>query len=298
MRGRDRLFTTPPIEHPVEFYLGDKIGLLGYDLNPKRLRPGEAIAVTLYWKALDEIRTSYTVFNHLLDLQGRVQGQRDGIPGRGQMPTTEWYPGEIVIDRYYVLLDPHAPPGEYTLEAGVYDWMTLERLPVYDRSGGSLGDRIVLGPILVEPLELSAYQTTHPTAFNLGDKVHLLGYDLTPTLVRPGGTLHLTLYWETMGQMEENYTVFTHLIDESSHIWGQMDHPPLEGTYPTSSWQVGEVIRDEYEIPIDLLTPRGDYLIEVGIYLLTTGERLPLLDEEGQAVDTRIVLPTTTVQLP
>jgi len=244
VRGRDRLFAAPPIEHPVEFYLGDKIRLLGYDLNPMRLRPGEAIAVTLYWKALGEIGTSYTVFNHLLDLQGRVQGQSDGIPGSGHILTTEWYPGEIIVDRYYVVLDPEAPPGEYALEVGMYDWMTLERLPVYDRSGGSLGDPILLGPIRVEPLGLSAYRITHPTAFNLGGKVRLLGYDLAPTIVYPGGTLHLALYWQTIKEMEEDYTVFTHLIDGSSHIWGQMDHPPLGGAYPTSSWQVGEVIRD------------------------------------------------------
>lgn len=91
--------------------------------------------------------------------------------------------------------------------------------------------------------------------------------------------------------MGADYTVFTHLIDEESNIWGQMDSQPLEGDYPTSFWDTGEVIEDEYILAINEDTPVGSYRLEVGMYELATKQRLPILGDDGEVQDTRILLP-------
>ena len=52
----------------------------------------------------------------------------------------------------------------------------------------------------------------------------------------------------------------------------------------------GEIIVDEYDIPIQPDAPPGRYTIEVGMYQVETGQRLPIINQEGQVLDDRIVL--------
>jgi hypothetical protein len=44
-------------------------------------------------------------------------------------------------------LDPSLPPGEYSIEIGMYVPESGQRLPIVDATGKSLGDRIIIpGP--------------------------------------------------------------------------------------------------------------------------------------------------------
>jgi hypothetical protein len=131
---------------------------------------------------------------------------------------------------------------------------------------------------------------------NLGNKAELLGYDLDHTSAKPGHSLHLTLYWRALTAMDASYTVFTHLLDGESRIWGQKDNVPQAGTYPTTLWVEGEVVTDEYDIVVKPDAPPGQYVIEVGMYLPQSGQRLPVLDESGQVQGDRILLDTVEVQ--
>jgi hypothetical protein len=136
---------------------------------------------------------------------------------------------------------------------------------------------------------------------NLGDKIVFLGYDLEDKGFRPGDVLKLNLYWKAKRKFGEDYTVFTHLLGSAYNpstggpIWGQMDSQPLGGGYPTSQWIVGRVIKDNYKILIDPNAPPGMYQLEVGMYLLATGERLPVLGPEGVLED-RILLESVEVK--
>ncbi len=124
--------------------LGESIQLLGYDLDQQEAAAGDTLRLTLYWHALSEIESSYTVFNHLIDDENRTWGQSDGIPGDGALPTSSWISGEYVVDEYEIPVQSDTPPGEYLLEAGMYDLTTMLRLPIVDSEGAVLGDRILL----------------------------------------------------------------------------------------------------------------------------------------------------------
>jgi hypothetical protein len=78
--------------------------------------------------------------------------------------------------------------------------------------------------------------------------------------------------------MDRDYTLFLHLLDEEGQIWGQKDSQPLDGFYPTSFWDVGELVEDEHELMVDPNAPEGDYKLVAGLYYLPTGERLTLPD--------------------
>ncbi|MGQ9628250.1 MAG: glycosyltransferase family 39 protein [Anaerolineae bacterium] len=138
IQGRFRLFEAPPISHPSQAILEDKVEFLGYDLAESQIKPGHTLSLTLYWRALSKMETSYKVFTHLLDGKSKIWGQKDSIPGDGQLPTTGWVPGEVIVDRYEIEVSPDAPPGEYVLEVGMYDERTGERLAVAGGQGGSI----------------------------------------------------------------------------------------------------------------------------------------------------------------
>jgi hypothetical protein len=127
---------------------------------------------------------------------------------------------------------------------------------------------------------------------NLGGKVSLYGYDLSTDVLRPGDTLVLTLYWQALTPMETPYTVFTHLLDESNQVRGQMDGQPQGGARPTTGWVPQEYLRDDYQLEVHADAPPGGYPIEVGMYDASSPDfrRLPLVDDEGSILDNRIVL--------
>jgi lipoteichoic acid synthase len=130
----------------------------------------------------------------------------------------------------------------------------------------------------------------HALEVNFGDLIRLLGYTLHTEKIKAGDNLQLTLYWQALAEMSTSYHVFTHLIDENDRLLGQKDGLPMSGTYPTTKWRAGEIIVDGYELLVPPDTLPGRYLIETGLYELSTGQRLPVLDAAGTPQDSRGIL--------
>ncbi|HID62778.1 MAG TPA: hypothetical protein EYP49_08600 [Anaerolineae bacterium] len=278
-----------PIERIEQVNLGDKILFLGYDLDSSWVASEGKVLLTLYWLALEPMEADYVVYLKLINALYHVWGEQESRPYWDGLPTNTWHKGQLVGDTREIELLPGTPPGSYQITVNLFDPYRREELkPERD---------LVLGPVDVprrEPPPLSALDIVHPLEVDLGGtanfrKVRLLGYNIESGF-RPGDNIHLTLFWQALAKMDQNYTVFTHLIDGEKRIWGQKDNPPVDGFYPTSGWEAGEIVRDQYDIPISPDAPPGEYQIEVGMYLVETGERLPVLDEAGQVQDNRVVL--------
>jgi hypothetical protein len=203
--------------------------------------------------------------------------------------------GEILSDFRELVLPQEIPPGRYRLQTGMYLPETMERLPVYGEQAELLGDVAVLDYVRVGDSSSAAYAPQHLVSYDLAGQVRLWGYDLEAAEARPGGSVRLVLYWRAEQQMDEDYTVFVHLVDTDGHIWGQQDNEPEGGFYRTSFWDVGEVVKDEYEFTVDDSAPEGEYTVEIGMYVLETGQRLPVTDESTQAVGDRVLLAKVTV---
>jgi len=61
-------------------------------------------------------------------------------------------------------------------------------------------------------------------------------------------------------------------------------------------WLLGEVIVDQYEVRVQPGAPPGQYVLEIGMYRAETGERLPILDDDGRVVGDQILLREVTVK--
>jgi hypothetical protein len=112
-------------------------------------RRGERLEVELRWASLRWIDESYTLFVHLLDRDGHLVAQWDGLPLGGVYHTYKWVPGQTILDWVPLTLPDSMPAGAYTLEIGAYHSVTTVRLPLLDRWGGSQADAFRWGPIEV-----------------------------------------------------------------------------------------------------------------------------------------------------
>ena len=132
---------------PLAANWGDAIALEGYDLDPAAAVPGEALAVTLTYRALAAPPANYTAFVHLLG-PARADGspvwaQSDSEPCGGALPTGRWLPGDVIRDTVTLQLPVDLPPGEYRLVTGFYTWPDLVRVPAGD------GDAVELQTVVV-----------------------------------------------------------------------------------------------------------------------------------------------------
>jgi hypothetical protein len=264
--------------------------LVGYSLDsPKEispthhLEPGSSFWITTFWRAHGEAREEYDLVVRLVDDAGRQWAQADGPPLEGAYPTSMWQPGEKVADARLLWMDPKALPGRYWLTVALYDYLTDSRLPV---SGGLTPDTIYLGPLKVPLPPLSEIPNgTQPQSADFGDVVHLLGYQLSN---EPNEST-LTLYWQARAPDGVDYTVFVHVLDETGQMLMGQDNQPVNGTYPTGIWEPGELVSDKHILNTSDLPP-GKYQLEIGVYELSTGERLPVYLPDGKQDPTRRLL--------
>jgi hypothetical protein len=89
--------------------------------------------------------------------------------------------------------------------------------------------------------------------------------------------------------MEENYSVFAHVLGVEDQVWAGSDGWPVGGRSPTSHWEPGQVIEDGRDLTVGLTTPPGFYDIEVGLHARGVG-RLPVVAEDGHWLDNRVLL--------
>jgi len=142
VQERERVWELPPMQREVGARFGGMIELAGYDLK----REGDALHLTLHWRALAVPDQHYMLFVHLADpATGRPIAQVDTMPRGFAYPTGMWAPGEVVSDEVVLSLQG-VPAGRYDLVIGWYEpGETSHRLPATDRTGNPLpDDRLIL----------------------------------------------------------------------------------------------------------------------------------------------------------
>jgi hypothetical protein len=122
--------------------------------EPLRARPGDTIHLTLDWRSIDYAEESYTVFVHLIDEANQPIVTLDYTPLGGAAPThlwiPKWLPGQRYVDPYQLTIPEDLAPGNYLIEVGLYEMVGKRRLHISDEAGNLVGDRYILGRVVVE----------------------------------------------------------------------------------------------------------------------------------------------------
>jgi hypothetical protein len=295
--GQQLAIDNPAEGMPVRF--GDKIELLDYTISPTEIKPGSVIHLSFDWRGLAEMDTSYKLFAHILGYDGERLTQLDTIPYRGRFATLLWQPGHTFRDEYDLFITGKARPSLGQIQIGFFAWDDPgERLSAFTASGQPIGDHIELAPFKIAPKKIEPPEIPLPLDIGFGEAIRLGGYALSPSAARAGELLTLTLYWEAKAPVNEDYSIFIHVLDRNGEIVTQQDMPPQGGNYPTSIWGAGEFITDEHTLMLPPDLPAGDYTLALGLYQPQSGQRLPV-NAAGQTVpDGRATVGTVKVVAP
>jgi hypothetical protein len=242
---------------PLRARFGDQ-WLLGYDL-PETAAPGAAVPVTLYW----------------------LRGTAETVTAFGETRSVAAWPVGAIAPLRYDLTAP----------------TTGAMLPVSVESGvlARCGWLAPATQACALPSVAIAGQAIAEGAINFGNLLVLREIDLNTTSAPAGGQVLVDLEWQGLQTIGDDYTVFVHLIGPDGLVHGQVDMWPVSGTRATSTWQPGEIILDPYFVQVSPEAPAGNYQVEVGLYLLATGERLRVLNSAGAPVDDRVLVPGLSI---
>ncbi len=150
----------------------------------------------------------------------------------------------------------------------------------------ALAPIVILRPAYAFPLSLQKEPSiARRVDIVYGDKIKLLGYEVSPSQAAPNSWLEMTLYWQSLAEMDEDYSIGIHLLDSSHRVISARDSYPGHGMLPTSLWRAGQIIQDPYWVPVAAdTTGLGIAEIQVDLYVRGTKRDLPARDPQGRAV--------------
>lgn len=128
--GLPRVFDPPVPQQALQVDFDGQIALVGYD----RQRDETGDRLVLYWQALREMDTDYTLFVHRLDSADTILDQVDTMPLGGAYPTSLWAPGEFITET--VVFAPENRLRAFRI--GWYNAETGDRIPVSGANADSI----------------------------------------------------------------------------------------------------------------------------------------------------------------
>lgn len=266
------------------------ITLVGGTLDHSQVKPGGSVGISLFWRTERPLADDYVIFVHVLDTDEHLVVGADVIPALDAYPTDLWKPGEIVATHHALKIPAATEPGKYTVEIGMYNVLNQVRLDALDVSGKAVDSRAIVGTFKVTASATKTFNPSHSQRAEFNHSIALIGFDV-PAKVASGGDMGITLYWQSLAVVSSDYTVFVHLLDAGGKIIAQADHQPQGGQYPTSIWDVGEQVDDDFSLVLPPNLPGGQYQLEIGWYDLKTGKRLISADGVDHVIlNTRLEL--------
>jgi len=145
----------------------------------------------------------------------------------------------------------------------------------------------ILQPAYAFPPSLNETQlpsTMRRVDIMYGDKMKLIGYEIAPRRALPGESVTLMLYWQSLVQMDEDYSIGMRVLDAKQNVIGARDSYPGHGMLPTRLWSVGQIIRDDYWLPINADATPGVAQIHVSLYQRESKRNLAAVDPNHQTI--------------
>ncbi|WP_322798344.1 glycosyltransferase family 39 protein [Thermoflexus sp.] len=251
----------PHLTHPLS--LGDGLQLLGFQLAPSLLAPGEPLRALLLLQA-DRPGLPDQPLTLEIARGEAILGRQMGDPGYGHYPLSRWIPGLPVLDRRVVWLSSQAAEGPAEVRL---------------RWGKGLGISLGTVEIAGRPRRFDPPLYEIPVGQRFPGLAELVGISLDRTILQPGDTLNVRLIWRALNEdpVERPYVVSVQVLNEEGRLVGQDDRPPAHGVSPTTSWVQGEYIEDPH--PVTFREPLvGEGRLIVVLYDPDTMQRVRAAD--------------------
>jgi 4-amino-4-deoxy-L-arabinose transferase-like glycosyltransferase len=270
----------PERARAVNLALGQGMQLTGYLLEEDRIIPGQSLPVTLYWQATGDptTRQDPKAKLELVDENGNIPFSQIVWPVPSLSPKV-WPAEKLMVSRTALYVPPDWPT----------DKMTLTLTPILQEQDTGLGRQIVTELVTTGSVsQVDGTNIPNPGQDVFASEIKLRGHSTGKSVFAPGAVVPLDLYWEVLRSPTADYTVFVHLLNEAGEQVSGFDRPAGGGTLPTSTWQIGQILRDSYPLAIPETLPSGKYSVRVGMYTWPSLARLPITagqDSIGDSID-------------
>jgi 4-amino-4-deoxy-L-arabinose transferase-like glycosyltransferase len=253
-RMRDRL---QPIQNPQAAAVEaapsrPPAQLLGYVLEGEQ-RAGERLRLLLHWQPLLDVPgdPDYAFFAHLRDRRDYTWAQVDA----SGYAVVDWQPGVQVLQWLELPLAPDLPPLTYTLTVGLEDRSVGQPLTP------PIGLTAFAPSVARAPVKADEFPVPNPGQASAGRLFTLRGYSWDPRFMKPGGSAHVTLFWQAQAAPGADYRLRVWLADEAGRSMTIASRQPLDGDYPTSRWSAGQWVRDRFDLTLPSDLPGGLYRV-------------------------------------
>jgi len=252
------------ISHPVDpyadyNYLVGRARLTGFDISDAPAA-GESISLRLFW-VNDGMPADEHFRVRLTDALNQPWGQGECVTDPAFDEPASWQDDDIIESQCQLQVLPGTPPGDYLL-----------RLDLVARDGRLIGQ-------LYPSPEEGSLAVTRPTSYltddqlvvehrvdwPLPDGLTLVGYDVESGEYRPAESVPLVLYWRAARAPAQVHTVRLSLAGAGTGQYMEWTGQPVNGRYPTSAWQAGELVRDPWSLSLPPSLPGGEYQLKLQI---------------------------------
>jgi 4-amino-4-deoxy-L-arabinose transferase-like glycosyltransferase len=269
-----------PTTRVSDAHWDQRVDILGFDLAPTSLEPNGSLEVRLHLRArhAPDERLSLA-----LQLISPVAGDDstlvnfNTLPGEGIYPVTAWQPDEVIVGHYRLQIPEQVARAQaWQVVAILYRLQDGERLPLFiegQHSGEAWQLGLVrVGASRVPDLPASAELDTKTI---YGESIRLEGILLNAE----EETIRVQAWWQATRPMTTDYTGLVHLYDDAGNLLATADSPPLVGAFPTSMWEAGDWVVEEYALP------RTDgSSVGLGWYNPEDGVRLPVTEADAPGI--------------
>jgi hypothetical protein len=298
------------ISHPLSVQARAELrSLTGYEVGHARL---EGVGYTRYRLELDAPEGTSLVLHQFYYPGWQAHWQGSVIPARPSgelgLATFDLSPGSGSLVLRLALTPAQLWGTLISLLAGVavatglvFRLHLLRSAPDTD-DGPETGWRAVaglaLGYALLSVILLGSLimpngyvRDTQPVQANLENLVELQAFTIEDDRYRPGDTIHLTLYWMALTELNEDYRTLIHLT--GAEVTGQpAQHggdPGGEFT-PTTRWLPGELVPDSHSLTLPQDLPPGRYHLWADMYQYPSVRNLSVVSAEAPTDGKRVLL--------
>jgi len=272
LQAEDRPLTAEPLQI-IQFNLPERQPIanastldgINYRLWPDETRP---------------VRARQTIPLSFQNLKSEIENQKWSLIGPDEVPRP---PAAVSEATAIFMVEPTWPGGNYRLQL-TRNGQTSQTDPQFTLAAEPRQFSLPQPIENYTPVEaVFATEAGRP-------QVELLGYTLPTRRVQPGGSLPLSLYWQSLAPVLGDTVTFAVLLNADQQSFGSVNRYPA-GYYSPMLWANGEVVPDDFSLGVRPDAPPGIYTVHLGQYRLVDGQpqSLPLL-HQGQLTDQTAVV--------